>query len=72
MRLIGWLSRGVDDRAVARANWHHSLITLPLSAFSMKPVARGALVLGYTEFDEREIPDSVRRLGTAISEFGER
>src|SRR6266545_1953204 len=72
MHLIGWLARGVDDQAVARAAWRHNLITLPLSAFSLKPVDRGALVLGYTAFNEREIRANVRRLRTAISEFGER
>ncbi len=71
MHLIGWLPRGVDDRAVARAAWRHNLITLPLSAFSLKPVARGALVLGYTAFNGREMRDSARRLRTALSEFGE-
>jgi len=69
MHLIGWLPRGVDDRAVARAAWRHNLITLPLSAFCLKPVARGALVLGYTAFNEREIRYSARRLKTVISEF---
>jgi GntR family transcriptional regulator / MocR family aminotransferase len=72
MRLIGWLPRGADDRAVALVAWRHNLITLPLSAFSLKPVDRGALVLGYAPFNEREIRDSVRRLRTALSEFGER
>lgn len=71
MHLIGWLPRGVDDRAVARASWRHGLITFPLSAFSLRPVDRGALVLGYTAFNEREIRDGVRRLRTALSEFGE-
>jgi DNA-binding transcriptional MocR family regulator len=40
----------------------------PLSAFSLKPVTRGALMLGYTAFDEREIRAGVRRLKTALSE----
>src|SRR5215475_3328258 len=72
MRLIGWLPRGVDDRAVARAASGHNLITLPLSAFGMKPVTRGALVFGCTAFNEREIRDGVRRLRAVISEFGGR
>jgi hypothetical protein len=34
----------------------------------MKPVTRGALMLGYTAFCEREIRAGVRRLRTALAE----
>jgi GntR family transcriptional regulator / MocR family aminotransferase len=68
MHLMGWLPCGIDDRAAARAAWHRNLITAPLSAFSLRPVQRGALVLGYTAFDEREIRSGVRLLKAALSE----
>ncbi len=68
MHLIGWLPDGVDDRAAERAAWQSKIIARPLSAFSLKPVARGALVLGYTAFDERKIRAGVRGLRDALSE----
>jgi len=70
MHLIGWLPPGVDDRASEHAAWQHNLIARPLSAFSLKPLERGALVLGYTAFNERKIRAGVRRLRIALSEMG--
>lgn len=69
MHLIGWLPPGVDDRAASRAAWRHNLIVRPLSAFSLRPVGRGALVLGYTAFDERKIRAGVSQLRIALSEI---
>ncbi len=69
MHLIGWLPDGIDDRVAERAAWQHNLIARPLSAFSLKPVERGALVLGYTAFDERKIRAGVRGLRDALSEL---
>ena len=67
MHLIGWLPRTVDDRAAAHAASDHNLTTAPLSAFSLRPGSRGALVLGYTAFNERQIRDGVRSLKVALS-----
>src|SRR5262245_5986729 len=69
MHLVGWLPPGVNDTEAARVASAHNVLALPLSAFSMKPVPRGALMLGYTAFDEREIRAGVRRLKTALSEL---
>jgi GntR family transcriptional regulator/MocR family aminotransferase len=68
MHLVGWLPPGVNDVGAARAASLHNVLALPLSAFSLKPVARGALMLGYTAFNDREIRAGVRRLKTALSE----
>jgi GntR family transcriptional regulator / MocR family aminotransferase len=68
MHLIGWLPPEVSDMETARAASGHNVLALPLSAFSLKPVTRGALMLGYTAFNEREIRSGVRRLKTALAE----
>jgi GntR family transcriptional regulator / MocR family aminotransferase len=68
MHLVGWLPPELSDRETARAASAHNVLALPLSAFSVKPVTRGALMLGYTAFDEREIRAGVRRLKTALAE----
>jgi GntR family transcriptional regulator / MocR family aminotransferase len=68
MHLIGWLPPEVSDMETARVASKHNVLSLPLSAFSLKPVTRGALMLGYTAFCEREIRAGVRRLRTALAE----
>jgi GntR family transcriptional regulator/MocR family aminotransferase len=68
MHLVGWLPPGVSDTEAARVASAHNVLALPLSAFSLEPVTRGALMLGYTAFDDREIRAGVRRLKTALSE----
>jgi GntR family transcriptional regulator / MocR family aminotransferase len=70
MHLIGWLPHGVDDQAAARAAWRHKVIARPLSEYGLKPVERGALVLGYTAFNERKIRAGVRQLRVALAELG--
>jgi hypothetical protein len=52
MHLIGWLPPEVSDVETARAASGHNVLSLPLSAFSLKPLTRGALMLGYTAFNE--------------------
>jgi len=71
MHLVGWLPPEVSDMEAARAASQHNVLALPLSAFSLRPVARGALILGYTAFNEREIREGVRRLNTALAEVQE-
>jgi GntR family transcriptional regulator/MocR family aminotransferase len=68
MHLTAWLPRGVDDQAAARAAQAHNLIALPLSAFSLMPLERGALMLGFAAFSERELRAAVRRLGIALAD----
>lgn len=70
MHLIGWLQHGVDDQSAARAALRHKVIARPLSEYGLKPVERGALVLGYTAFNERQIRSGVRQLRVALSEVG--
>jgi GntR family transcriptional regulator/MocR family aminotransferase len=72
MHLVGWLPPGVSDTEAARVAYERDVLALPLSAFSMKPVTRGALMLGYTAFDKREIRAGVRRLKTALAEVQRR
>jgi len=69
MHLVGWLPPGVSDITAARAAYQHIVLALPLSTFSLNPGARGALILGYTAFNEREIRAGVRRLKTALAEI---
>ena len=67
MHLLGWLPSGVYDVAAAQAASDHNVTVAPLSAFSFRRRPRGALVLGYAAFNEREIRDGIRSLKIALS-----
>jgi GntR family transcriptional regulator/MocR family aminotransferase len=69
MHLVGWLPPGVSDTEASRFASERDVLSLPLSAFSLQPVMRGALMLGYTAFNEREIRAGVRRLKNALAEM---
>src|SRR5215813_13784839 len=68
MHLIGWLPPEVNDTDAARAASRHNVQALPLSAFGLKRSTGGALMLGYTAFNEREIRAGVGRLKTALAD----
>jgi GntR family transcriptional regulator/MocR family aminotransferase len=66
MHLVGWLPEGVDDREAARAAAQYGVHTQPLSYFAVEHNRRGALVLGYAAYDEREIAEAAARLASAL------
>ena len=66
MHLVGWLPDGVDDQEVSEEASKHGVDTQALSLFSMERVGRGALVLGYSGYDERQIRVGVRKLASAL------
>jgi GntR family transcriptional regulator/MocR family aminotransferase len=67
MYLVGWLRRGLNDQAAARAAAADGVDTIPLSAFSMEPLERHGLVLGYSGYDESRIRAAVKRLAVTLS-----
>ena len=67
MHLVGWLPPGVDDQRVAQqAAARYGLIISPLSLFSLEPVQRTGLVLGYAATNEQQIRRGLRQLATVI------
>jgi GntR family transcriptional regulator/MocR family aminotransferase len=63
---IGWLPADMDglqlvDRAAA-----HDLNLWLVSNYSIEPLARDGLVLGYGDHDEAEIQDAVHRLASVM------
>lgn len=67
MHLVGWLPEGVSDKAASESAARHRVKTAPLSAYSLEPLSRGGLVLGYTSLNARQIRDGVLRLARALS-----
>ncbi len=66
IHLVGWLPAGVDDIAASQAALAHGIDAQPLSAFRAKRGGRGALILGYAAYDERQIRHGVRQLASAL------
>jgi GntR family transcriptional regulator/MocR family aminotransferase len=69
MHLIGWLPGGLDacdDRAAAEAAASHGVEVTPLSAYSLLPLAGGALRLGYSGYPPKQLWEGTRRLAAAL------
>ena len=66
MHLVGLLPPGADDRALAREASRYGVDTVPLSAYAIRPLPRGGLVLGYSAFTPSQLRDAVARLGPAL------
>lgn len=67
MHLVGWLPEGVSDVGASESAARRGVDVSPLSAYSVRPLPRGGLVLGYTSANARQIRDGVRRLARALS-----
>jgi len=63
---VGWLPDGMDDLSLASRAADFDLDLTPVSNFSIEPLPRGGLLLGYGGFGAQEINDGVRRLGALL------
>ena len=66
MHLVAWLPPGVDDVAAAEASAAAGISAPPLSYYSIEPVKRGALMLGYTGVTRPRIRVGIRQLAAAL------
>lgn len=66
MHTVAWLPADVDDVAVAKNAAEHGINLLPVSAFALRPLARGGLLLGFAGFPPRIISRALRELATII------
>ncbi len=68
MHLVGWLPERVSDKEASEKAARHGIEAAPLSAYSTNPLStRGALVLGYTGVNEKQIKDGIRQLAKALT-----
>jgi GntR family transcriptional regulator/MocR family aminotransferase len=67
MYLVAWLKPGVDDQVAAKAAAAHGVDAIPLSIFSIMPLQRHGLVLGYSAYEVDAIRLAVQRLCEALS-----
>jgi GntR family transcriptional regulator/MocR family aminotransferase len=66
LHIVAWLPEGIDDREVSREAAARGVEAQPLSAYSFAKQTRGALVLGYAAYSEREIRQGVLALTSAV------
>ncbi|MDQ3712249.1 MAG: PLP-dependent aminotransferase family protein [Acidobacteriota bacterium] len=67
MHLIGWLTEGVNDKTASEKAAEQGIEAVPLSAYSLEPLPRGGLILGYTAFSAGQIKNGVKRLAKALT-----
>jgi GntR family transcriptional regulator/MocR family aminotransferase len=63
---IGWLPDGMDDLSLVHKAASHHLDLSPISNFSIEPLARKGLLLGYAGFNPQEIKRAARRLAITM------
>ena len=63
---VGWLLDGMDDRALANKAAEYDLELTPISSFSIEPLARKGLLLGYGGYRVQEIKAGLQRLDALL------
>jgi GntR family transcriptional regulator/MocR family aminotransferase len=63
---VGWLPDGVDELSLVREAATHDIDLVPVSNFSIEPLERKGIILGYSEYSVEEIKDGSRRLAEVL------
>ena len=63
---VGWLPDGIDDLILAGKAAKYDLDLTSISNFTIEPLRRKGLLLGYGGYNVREIKAGVRRLGDLL------
>jgi GntR family transcriptional regulator/MocR family aminotransferase len=66
IHLVAWLPEGVSDVDAARKAAENGVEVGRLSNYYLEQQKRGALIVGYSAYDSREIRRGVRRLAEAL------
>lgn len=66
LQTVGWLPKGIDGEAAAKAAGEHNVDVIPISRFSRGPISREGLQLGFGAVDPKEIRRGIQDLGTAL------
>ncbi|MFZ0546629.1 MAG: PLP-dependent aminotransferase family protein [Candidatus Promineifilaceae bacterium] len=66
LHCVGWLPAGMSDRALVQQAASHGVDLVPVANFSMEPMERKGILLGYSEYSVEQIQDGVRRLAAAM------
>ena len=63
---VGWLAEGVDDLQVVEKAKEYDLHLTPISNFSVEPLKRKGLLLGYGGYSILELKKGMTRLGALL------
>ncbi|MCA9878194.1 MAG: PLP-dependent aminotransferase family protein [Thermomicrobiales bacterium] len=66
MTIVGWLPPHTDDHRAAALATAAGITARPISRYSLEPLPRGGLVLGFAAIDDAGIRRGVRRLAAAL------
>ncbi len=66
LHVLAWLPVDVDDVAISAELAAHNIAAPPLSYYSLTPLQRGGLVLGFGGFDVTEIRHAITRMGSLL------
>jgi GntR family transcriptional regulator/MocR family aminotransferase len=69
MHVVAWLRKDVRDQVVAHELAKESIIAPPLSNYALRPVQRGALILGYAGWDTTQIEETVHRMAAVLRDI---
>ena len=69
MHIVAWLKNGLKDQAVHSALLAAGIESLPLSVYSMNPLEREGIVLGFCCAQEKSIPGLVKRLAKTLAKL---
>jgi DNA-binding transcriptional MocR family regulator len=58
----------MDDKLISHHAAEYGLRVAPVSKYSVNPLPRSGLLLGYTAFNERQIKEGVKKLGRVLSD----
>ena len=68
MHMLAWLKNGVADHTAHDLLLKAGVESLPLSVYAFEPIARQALVLGFSGVKEDRIPGLVERMSQALTD----
>jgi GntR family transcriptional regulator / MocR family aminotransferase len=63
---VGWLPKGMDDLIVVSKAKEYDLHLTPISSFSIEPLMRKGLLLGYGGYNLQELNRGITRLGALL------
>lgn len=62
MHLVGWLPKGVSDKAISKAAAALGVRVAPLSEYAIAETGRGGLLFGYAGFNEEQMAAAIKLL----------
>ncbi len=68
LQVMGWLPSPIDDRAASQCAADAGIVAPPLSSYTLEPIPRKGLLLGYAAHAPKQIHEGVRKLARALEQ----